>query len=250
MLFGAAAFAISVIATPLFAADSHPLAPQVSFSSLSGDAISLGQLRGSVILLNFWTTTCGVCLSEIPTLSALQNRYGSAGLRVIGVALDENPEAVHRYTEQHRLNYTIAIGSRQIEERFGTEVFPVTFIIGRDGRIYSRHTGAVKEEALESEVAQLLAADGKSPLNVFRASTGAEPVNLPTAEELESEVPGVDVSHLTQPQLTRLKQRLDSEACPCGCNRTVLKCLSDHSSCEQSKRVAQEAAEELRSPMI
>ena len=246
----AVGLAISVLAMPLFAADSHPPAPQVSFSSLSGEALSLQQFRGSVVLLNFWTTSCGVCLSEIPTLSALQDRYRPAGLRVLGVALDDDAEKVRAFAAHRHLNYTLAIGSQQIEERFGTGVFPVTFMIGRDGRIYSRHTGAVTQEALESEVAQLLAAEGTAPLNAFRASAGAQPVELPTAAELGSEVPGVDVSHMSPEQLAQLKQQLDSEPCPCGCNRTVLKCRSNHSSCEESRRQAQEAAEKLHGPMI
>lgn len=246
----AVGLAIFVLAMPLFAADSHPPAPQVSFSSLSGAAVSLEQFRGSVVLLNFWTTSCGVCLSEIPTLSALQDHYGPAGLRVLGVALDDNPEAIRAFATQRHLNYTVAIGSMQTEERFGTGVFPVTFMIGRDGRIYSRHTGAVTQEALESEVAQLLAADSKVPLSAFHASAGAQPVELPTVAELDSEVPGVDASRLSPEQLAQLKQQLDSEPCPCGCNRTVLKCRSNHSSCEQSKRQAQEAAKKLQGPMI
>ena len=241
---------VSMATMPLFAGDSHPLAPAVSFSSLSGERVSLDQFRGSVVLLNLWTTSCSVCLSEIPTLSALQDQYASRGLRVIGVAFDDHPETVRKVVEQRDLHYSVTMGNAEAQERFGVEGFPVTFLIGRDGRIYSRHTGATRREALQSELTQLLAADSHSSLEQFHPSENADPVELPTSAELQSEVPGVDVSQLSPQQLTELKQRLSAAECPCGCNRSVLQCRTNHSSCKESKQLAREALEKLRTPMI
>lgn len=242
------AAASSMAVKPLSAEGSHPLAPPLSFSSLAGEKIQLAQFRGSVVLLNFWTTSCSVCLSEIPMLSALQTQYASQGLRVVGVALDDQIETVRRFTEKRRLGYTVVVASHKIQEQLGVEGFPVTLVIGRDGRIYSQHSGAVKKEALESEVTQLLAADISEER--FHPSEGAEPLRLYTTAELESEVPGVDLSNLSQAQVAELKRQLDVAACPCGCNRSVLKCRSNHSSCKDSKEFAREAVEKLLHPMI
>ena len=243
-------FAIAMHATPLFAANSHPFAPQLSFSSLTGEKVSLDQLKGSVVLLNLWTTSCSICLSEIPTLSALQDRYATQGLRVIAVTLDEQPESVRRFTETRHLNYTVVTASSAVEEQLGVDGFPVTFVIGRDGRIYSQHSGAIKAAPLESEITQLLGADPQKLVQTFRPSEDAAPVTLPTAAELESEVPGVDLSRLNTSQVAELKEQLDTTACPCGCNRSVLKCRMNHSSCKESKQLAREAVEKLHSPMI
>jgi peroxiredoxin len=237
-------------ANSLSAPDSHPLAPALSFITLSGEKVQLDQFKGSVVLLNLWTTSCSICLSEIPTLSALQTQYASQGLRVVGVALDDQVETVHRFTEKHPLGYTVLVGTREVQEQLGAEAFPVTFLIGRDGRIYSQHSGAVKRGALESEITQLLAADSANAEDHFHPSEGSEPVQIPTAAELKSDVPGVDLSKLSTAQVTALKQQLDETACPCSCNRTVLKCLSNHSSCKDSKRFAHEVVENLQRPMI
>jgi len=231
------------------AAESHPMAPRLSFTSLSGGKITLDEFKGSVVLLNFWTTSCGVCLSEIPTLSSLQDSYASQGLRVVGVAVDDNVDSIRKVAEQRHVNYTVASGDNQMEEQFGADGFPVTLVIGRDGRIYSRHSGAVSREAIESEVAQLLRAGPDTPVEQFRASAG-ENVRLLSPAELQSEIPGVDLSAFSQAQKAELKQQLASQACPCGCNRTVLMCRSTHSSCKQSKEMAQQAAEKLHAPMI
>lgn len=244
------AFAIAIQAMPLFAADSHPFAPPLSFRSLSGERVSLDQFRGSVVLLNLWTTSCSICLSEIPTLSALQARYAPQGLRVIAVALDSQPESVRKFTEKRHLNYTVATANSAVEEQFGVDGFPVTFVIGRDGRMYSQHSGAIKRESLENEITQLLGPDPEGFLETFRPSEDAAPVTLPTAAELESEVPGVDVSQLSKAEVAELKENLDAAACPCGCNRSILKCRMNHSSCKESKQLARKAAQKLRSPMI
>lgn len=244
------AFAVAMQATPLFAADSHPFAPQLSFSGLSGKKVSLDQFRGSVVLLNLWTTSCSICLSEIPTLSELQDRYARQGLQVIAVALDEQPESVRKFTETRHFNYTVATANSAVEEQFGVDGFPVTFVIGRDGRMYSQHSGAIRAESLESEITQLLGADPLKLVETFRPSEDAVPVTLPTAAELESEVPGVDLSQLNTAQVAELKEHLDAATCPCGCNRSILKCRMNHSSCKESKQLAREATQKLRSPMI
>jgi hypothetical protein len=164
--------------------------------------------------------------------------------------LDDNVDSIRKVAEKRHVNYTVASGDNKMEEQFGADGFPVMLVIGRDGRIYSRHSGAVNREAIESEVAQLLHVGPDTPVEQFRASAGAEQVRLPSPAEIQSEIPGVDLSGLSQAQIAELTQQLASEACPCGCNRTVLVCRSNHSSCKQSKEMAQQAAEKLHAPMI
>ena len=227
----------------------HPSAPQLSFTGLSDERISLDQFRGNVVLLNFWTTSCSVCVAEARTLAALQDHYGSRGLRIVAVALDGDAELVRKFYEQHHLDYTVALGDPGLLEQLGAAGFPVTLIIGRDGRVYSQHSGVATQQALEIEIDQLLAADAKTEVAGFRLADGAEIPHFPTPQELESEVPAIDVSHLTKAQLSELKRRLDSGSCPCECNRSVLKCRLTHSNCKQSQRLARETIENLYSPI-
>jgi peroxiredoxin len=227
----------------------HPFAPKAQFIGLDGGHVALDQFRGSVVVMNFWTTSCSICLAETSSLEALHRQYGPQGLRVLGIALENDPEKVRLVSQQHSLTYPIAIGGEDLEEHFGIEGFPVTLVIGRDGRIYSQHTGATSADALRSEIAQLLPAADSEVID-FRASPGAEPASLPTPGMSNPELPGVDVSGLSESQIAELKRQLTAQPCPCGCGRSALECRSRHSSCVQSKNLARQAVEKMRGQMI
>src|SRR5512141_993008 len=71
-------------------------APDFARTDVSGHGVRLSNFRGKVVLLNFWATWCAPCLDEIPTFSAWQQKYGSDGLQVLGVSMDDGPTPVTR----------------------------------------------------------------------------------------------------------------------------------------------------------
>ena len=135
---------------------TQPFAPELSLTDLSGQRLELSDYRGKVVILDFWATWCSPCRTENPFLVALQNKYRSQGLQVIGISLDDDPEPVRAFYQQFKINYPVAIGDANLAERYGGILgLPVNFVIGRDGRIYAKHPGEVDLPVVEREIQSL-----------------------------------------------------------------------------------------------
>lgn len=89
-------------------------APDVQFSRMDGGTLRLSELRGRVVLLNFWATWCGPCRNEIPTLSAMEKDLGPSGLSVIGVSYDDTADLVRRFQTDIPQSYQIVLGGREV----------------------------------------------------------------------------------------------------------------------------------------
>jgi peroxiredoxin len=132
-------------------------APEFSLSDLNGRKLSLGDYKGKVVLLDFWATWCGPCEKEIPQFIDLQNRYGSQGLQIVGLSMDDSPKPVHAYYDRVKMNYPVAVADADVAQRYGGVYgLPVNFVIGRDGRIAAKFVGATEigtiQKAIETEL--------------------------------------------------------------------------------------------------
>jgi cytochrome c biogenesis protein CcmG, thiol:disulfide interchange protein DsbE len=144
----------------------HPFAPEFSLPDMSGQQVRLSDYRGKVILLDFWATWCEPCRGEIPHFVELQNMLGDQGFQVIGVSMDDGPEPVRDFYRQLKMNYPVVMGNAKIGELYGGVLgLPIAFVIGRDGRIYSRHIGATDISLFEREIEAQLQAQETSPPN-------------------------------------------------------------------------------------
>jgi cytochrome c biogenesis protein CcmG/thiol:disulfide interchange protein DsbE len=136
---------------------THPLAPDFSLTDLSGQTLQLSGYRGKVVLLNFWATWCAPCRSEIPRFVDLRNKYDREGFEIIGISLDDDPKLVRTFYQQSRMNYPVAIGDAKLAEQYGGILgLPVSFLIGRDGRIYAKYAGETDISLVEREIKSLL----------------------------------------------------------------------------------------------
>ena len=133
------------------------LAPDFTLTDLRGKPLTLSSYRGKVVLLDFWATWCDPCRDEIPRFIALQDKYRDRGLEIIGVSMDDTPDPVRDFQQQFKMNYPVVMGSARIGDLYGGILgLPVAFLIGADGRIYSKHLGAMEEAVLEKEIVTLL----------------------------------------------------------------------------------------------
>lgn len=138
-------------------AKQHRPAPDFTLPILEGGQLRLSAYRGKVVLLDFWATWCVPCREETPHFVELQNNYGEHGLQIIGVSMDDSPEAVRPFYQQFHMNYPVVMGSAEVGSAYGG-VFglPIAFLIDRQGRIYSKHMGATDAAVFEKEINALL----------------------------------------------------------------------------------------------
>ncbi len=223
----------------------HPLAPPFSLTDISGRKLDLADYKGKVVMLDFWATWCGPCRIEIPGFVQLQNRYRDQGFAIIGVSLDDGPEVVREFYQQFKMNYPVALGDDKLGELYGGILgMPTTFLIGRDGRIYAKHVGAMDVDVFEQEIKSLLAVQAGKEAE-FKAAGATDEVELGSSATVNSEVPGVDISGLNATELAAFKKLLEGQPCTCGCKLNLLRCRREDRACGVSRKLAREALAKL-----
>jgi len=135
---------------------NFPAAPDVQFSKLDGTPLKLKDLRGRVVLLNFWATWCIPCRSEIPSLSAMQKDFESRGLSIIGVSYDDTADLIQQFQKDIPQSYQIVLGGREVGQSLPASPLPTTYIIDRQGRIREKLIGERTREAFEASIKPLL----------------------------------------------------------------------------------------------
>lgn len=134
-------------------------APDVEFQTLDGKPFRLAELRGRVVLLNFWATWCMPCRAEIPEFNIMQRELKSQGLEVVGVSTSpgDTPEVIKDFQKDLPQEYTVLRGAEEIAEKFGNGPgLPVTHIIDREGRVRQKIIGQRDRATFESLVKPLL----------------------------------------------------------------------------------------------
>jgi peroxiredoxin len=119
--------------------------PPFTASDINGKPHRLSDYEGEVLVLHFWATWCPYCRSEIPELKELQSQWASKGVRVLAVSSDADEAKLRAFVSQQGLTYpVIADAAREasLSEQYAVQGIPVTYIIGRDGRIFTRLSGA------------------------------------------------------------------------------------------------------------
>jgi len=221
-----------------------PQAPDFALTSLSGNKINLQDYKGKVVLLDFWATWCGPCRIEIPGFVELQRKYGNQGFAIIGVSMDDGPQPVRQFYDTFHMNYPVVMGSDKLGELYGGILgLPTSFLVGRDGRIYAKHVGLTDVSVFESEIKELLSAPPGHKVSDFKSVgyTASQDIQTSTPEEVNSVVPGVDLSKLSPAEVKEFENVLAKGKCTCGCGFTVLKCRQVDSSCQVSLEQARTA---------
>jgi peroxiredoxin len=136
-------------------------APDVTFISLAGDKVSTQSLRGKVVMVNFWATSCTTCVKEMPQMVETYNKFKGQGLQFVAVAMNyDPPNYVLNFTETRKLPFTVAMDSGgDLARSFGdVALTPTTFVIGKDGKILKRYVGEPEFGELHALLQKALAA--------------------------------------------------------------------------------------------
>ena len=111
-------------------------APAWSLKSLDGRTLSLADLKGKVVFLNFWATWCPPCRAEMPSMEALHKRFADEGLEMIACDIMENQSDVKKFISDNKLSFTTLLDSEgKTGNLYGVQGIPATFIIDREGYI-------------------------------------------------------------------------------------------------------------------
>jgi peroxiredoxin len=139
---GTAVLAIAGIGVTAFT--RQPAAPDVTFISIDGQKISSQDLRGKVVMVNFWATSCSTCVHEMPQMVDTYNKFKDQGLQFVAVAMrGDPPNYVLNYAQTRKLPFTVALDSGgDLAKQFGdVAMTPTTFVISKDGKILKRYLG-------------------------------------------------------------------------------------------------------------
>lgn len=133
-------------------------APDFSLKSFDGKEITLSQLKGKVVLLDFWATWCGPCKESIPHLIQLYKNYRESGLEVVGMNIDKGDgEAVRRFVMSMDIPYPVVAAPEEVVRDYRVTGIPATFLIDKEGKIRERavgFSGAIARQ-LNTKVADL-----------------------------------------------------------------------------------------------
>jgi len=116
----------------------------------SDHQVSLNQFRGQVVIVNFWATWCGSCMQELPTLMDMQNRLRSRGVVVVGVSIDVDGDAYHRFLTQRNINFiTVRDPEQKVAMTYGTTGWPESYIVDRQGVLRRKIVGPINWDSPE-----------------------------------------------------------------------------------------------------
>lgn len=147
-------------AVPLAACGRPEPAPDLAYTLLDGSRSSTAALRGRVVLVNFWATSCAVCVREMPQIVATHERFASRGLQTLAVAMQyDAPAAVAAFAERRRLPFGVVIDNTgTLAQGLGpVRGTPTLLLIDRRGRVAERIVGAPDFAALHDRIEALLA---------------------------------------------------------------------------------------------
>lgn len=147
------------VAAAFGVAAANAVAPQFALTTLDGRTITSTQLRGKVVLVNFWVTWCSPCRVEMPGFQSAYQRRQADGFVVLGISTDASgSENVRAFLSERHITYPVAMASAAVVRDFGgASVLPTSFLIDREGRIRNEIRGAFTSFALERAVDHLLA---------------------------------------------------------------------------------------------
>jgi peroxiredoxin len=141
-----------VLGTAALAAQVVPNkpAPQFALKDLNNKTVSLADLKGKIVVLNFWATWCPPCRAEIPDFVAFYDQNKVKGLEIVGVSVDETPAAeVETFVRQNKMDYRVAMFTEKIVRDYGPiDAIPTTFIIDRTGRVRHTQVGMMGKKTL------------------------------------------------------------------------------------------------------
>ncbi|MBB5191979.1 peroxiredoxin [Silvimonas terrae] len=149
-----------VLISVFLVTSNHPKpVPVFSYTTLQGEKNTSTALKGNVVLVNFWATTCPGCVEEMSNLAKLQTRFGKQGYKTLSVAMDYDPALyVNNFVKQQNMPFIVVHDtSGEVAKSFdNVNLTPTSFLLDKNGNIVKKYVGAINETELETEIKKLI----------------------------------------------------------------------------------------------
>lgn len=127
------------------------IAPDFTVRTLEGDAITLSELRGAPVVINFWATWCGPCRQEVPAFSAFAKAHPE--IPVLGLSVDDGPiSRVKRIVKEWSIAYPVAVVGEALQAQYDISTLPTTVVVDENGKVTRVHVGVMSESQLARAV--------------------------------------------------------------------------------------------------
>ena len=132
----------AVALTPAIAGDGKGPAPDFKLPVRSGQAMALSDLKGQVVLINFWASWCGPCRKEMPVLDQLYQRYKPLGFTLLGVNVEEDSTAAESWLKDTPVSFPILFDRKNsVSKLYDVTAMPSTVLVDRQGHVRYLHFG-------------------------------------------------------------------------------------------------------------
>jgi len=126
----------------------------LSFTALDGKKINLADMKGKVVLVDFWATWCGPCVGEMPTVKGVYDKYHDKGFEILGISLDESRDDVEKFLQKNKLPWPQYFDGKQwnneISSRFGIDAIPAEWLIDKKGILRDTNARGHIEESVSA----------------------------------------------------------------------------------------------------
>ena len=140
------------------------MAPDFTLKTPTGETVTLSQLRGHPVLINFWAAWCGPCKSEMPAIQATYDLHRNAGLVVLGVNQGESKDEVTAFAQANHLTFTMLLdGDGKVGDAYQVKAIPASFFVNSDGTLRETHVGSMESAEIEVIVGAQLALAAATP---------------------------------------------------------------------------------------
>jgi len=157
-VFSALALALALVPGVFAAVKVGEAFPDLTGFKLEGSLPA--ELKGKVVIVDFWASWCGPCQESFPVMNALQKKYGPQGLVIIAVNMDENVSDKDDFLKEHKADFTVVRDAKQLlAEKVEVATMPSSFVIDKEGKVRFAHKGfhgAETQKAYEQQIESLL----------------------------------------------------------------------------------------------
>ena len=148
----------TITPTPTPGPQVGKLAPDFQLPNLVGQSISLSDLRGKPVFLNFWATWCGPCLHEMPFIQEIFEEWSDKGLVILAIDIGEAPSKVRDFIQSGNFSFPVLLDTNQnVALEYNVRGIPTTFLIDKDGIIQEMRVGSFSSTAeIEKSLSKII----------------------------------------------------------------------------------------------